>query len=115
MALNVLKILGLLAVDVARQVEIEVIFFDLLDRDHARIFWDFEPPVEDIDDLVNVLGTKAILGAVLHKAHTGIDHEDALAGVSVLFVDNNDAGGDSGAVEEISGQSDDALDVAPAN
>ena len=57
-----------LAVDVARQVEVELVLLDLLDADHAGIFRDFEPPVEDIDDLVDVLGAEAVLGAVLHEA-----------------------------------------------
>ena len=112
---DVLQVLGRLAVDVARQVEVELVLLDLLEADHARVFRDFEPLVEDIDDLVDVLGAQAVLGAVLHEAGAGVDHEDALAGVGVLLVDDDDAGGDAGAVEEVGGQADDALDVALAD
>ena len=64
---------------------------------------------------MDVLGAQAVLGAVLHEAAAGVDHEDALAGVGVLLVDDDDAGGDAGAVKEVGGQADDALDVALAD
>ena len=100
-ARDVLQVLGRLAVDVARQVEVELVLLDLLEADHARVFRDFEPLVEDVHDLVDVLGAQAVLGAVLHEAAAGVDHEDALAGLGVLLVDDDDAGGDAGAVEEV--------------
>ena len=58
---------------------------------------------------------QAVLRAVLHEAAAGVDHEDALAGLGVRLVDHHDAGGDAGAVEEVRGQADDALDVALAH
>ena len=64
---------------------------------------------------MDVLGAQAVLGAVLHEALAGVDHEDALAGVGVFLVDDDDAGGDAGAVKEVGGQADDALDVALAD
>jgi hypothetical protein len=51
------------------------------------------------------------LRAVLHEAAAGVDHEDALGGRSVLFVDHHDAGGGTGAAGKVRGQADDALDV----
>ena len=53
-ASNVLDVLRLLAVDVARQVEVEVIFLDLRTAHQAGVFGDIELPSEDIDDLVDV-------------------------------------------------------------
>jgi len=50
------------------------------------------------------------LGPSFHEAAAGVDHEDALAGVGILLIDDDDAGGDAGAVKEISGQADDAFD-----
>ena len=38
MALDVLDVLGRLAVDVAREVEVELVLLDLLDGDHAGYF-----------------------------------------------------------------------------
>jgi hypothetical protein len=115
MTRDVLKVFMRLAVDVAREVEVELVLLDLLEAHHASVFLDFEPLGEDIDDLVNVLGAEAVLGAILHKACAGIDHEDALAGVGALLVDDDDAGGDASAIEEVRGQADDALDVALAD
>ena len=34
---------------------------------------------EDVDDLVDVLLAQAVLGAILHEALAGVDHEDAPA------------------------------------
>ena len=63
---------------------------------------------------MDVLGAQPVLVAVLHEALAGVDHEDAGAGVGILLVDNDDAGGDARAVEEVGGQADDALDHSRA-
>ena len=84
MALDVLNVLGLLAVDVARDVEVELVLLDLSERDHAGVLWKLQPPVEDIHDLVDVHGAEAVLVAVLHEARAGVDHEDAFAGCGRL-------------------------------
>ncbi len=114
MAVDVLQVLRLGAVDVAREVEVEVVLrvADLRQRHHARVARDFGLAREDIDDLVDVLGAETVLVAVLHEALRGVDHEDALAGMGVLLVEHDDAGRDAGAVEEVRRQADDALDVA---
>ena len=114
-ALDVLQILGRLAVDVARQVEVVLVLFDLLMGDHARVFRDVELLVEDVHDAVNVHLAQAVLGAVLHEAAAGVDHEDAFAGLGALLVDHHDAGRDAGAIEEVGGQAYDAFDVAFAD
>ena len=79
------------------------------------IFRDVEPFVEDVHDLVDVHAAQPVLGAVLHEATTGVDHEDALARLGILLVDNHDASGDTRAVKEVGGQADDAPDVALAD
>ena len=66
--------------------------------------------VEHIHDLVDILLAQPVLVTILHETFGGVDHEDARAGVGVLFVDDKDAGRNAGAVEEIAGQTDDALD-----
>src|SRR5258708_10311814 len=109
---DVLHVLWRLAVDVAWQIEVELVLLDLSEGDHARVFRDVEPLVEDVHDLVDVHAAQAVLRAVLHEAAARVDHEDALAGLSVLLVDDHDARGNAGTVEEIGGQTDDALDVA---
>ena len=53
-----------------------------------------------------------VLGAVLHEAAAGVDHENALTRLGILLIDNHDASGDTSAVEEVGGQADYALDVA---
>ena len=73
------------------------------------------PLVEDIHDLVNILRAQAVLGTILHVARAGVDHEDALARLRILLVDDHDAGGDARAIKQIGWQTDDALDVALAH
>src|SRR6185369_1756020 len=86
--LDVLDILGLLAVDIPRNVEVEVVLLDLLDTDHAGIFGNLQPFVENINDLVEVAVAQTILVAIFEVAAAGINHEDALAGVGVFLVDD---------------------------
>lgn len=70
---------------------------------------------EDIDDLVQVALAEAVLVAVLDEALGGVDHENALAGGGVLLIEDEDAGGNAGAVEEVGGQADDALEDSGAD
>src|ERR1022692_431503 len=115
MGFDVLDVFGLAAIDVAWDVEIEVVLFDLLDADHAGVFGDFETAVEDIDDFVDVHGAETVLVAVLEEAGASIDDENAFAGVGVFLVDDYYAGGDAGAIKEVGRQADDALEIALAH
>ena len=117
MTVDVLKVFGLGAVDVARQVEVEVVLRvgNLGQRHHPGVARDVGLLGEGVDDAVDVLLAQAVLVAVLDEPLGGVDHEHALAGGGVLLVEHHDAGGDAGAVEEVGGQADDALEIAGAN
>ncbi len=114
MRLDVLQILRLSAVNVAGQVEVEIVFgiADLRQRHHAGIARDFGLSGEGVHDLVDVLFAKPVLIAVLDEPFGGVDEEDAFAGGGVLFVQHDDAGGDAGAVEEVGWKADDCFDQA---
>ena len=112
MRLDILKVFWFGAVDIARNIEVEVVLRDLRERNHARIFVDLGLLRESIDDLMDILGTQAVLIAVLHEAFRGIDHEDAGTRVGVLLVEHDDAGGNAGAIKQVWRQADDALDKA---
>ena len=106
MRLEVLEVFRLAGIDVARKVEVVVVgrIGDLGHRHHAGITRHFGLPVEHVDDEVNVLRAQAVLVSVLEEALARVDHEDAAAGVGVLLVEDQDAGGNAGAVEEVGGQ-----------
>ena len=117
MAVDVLQVLGRGAVDVARQVEVEVVLRvgDLVQRHQPGVARNVGLFGEDVDDPVNVLLAQAVLGAALPESLGGVDHEDALAAGGVSLVEHHDAGGDAGAIEEVGGQADDALEIAGAD
>ena len=85
------------------------------ERHHAGVARDVNLLGESIDDAMDVLLAQAVLVAVLNEALGGVDHEHALAAGGVLLVEHKDAGGDTGAVEEVGGQADDALEIAGAD
>ena len=110
-----MQVFRLAGVDVARDVQVVVVgrVGDRGQRNHARIARQLGPAVERVHDAVDVvLGAQAVLVAVLAEALARVDHEDALAGVGVFLVDDQDAGRDAGAVKKVGGQADNALDEA---
>ena len=118
MGVDVLQVLRLGAVDVAREVEVKVVLRvgNFRDGHHAGVAWvAFILAGEGVDDLVEVLLAEAVLRAVFLEALRRINHEDTLAGGGVFLVKHKDAGGDAGAVEEIGGQADDGFQVTRAD
>ena len=109
---EVVQVLRLTGIDVARDVEVVVVdgVGDFGHRHHARVARQLGPSGEDVHDLVDVLRAEAVLGAVLEEAPARIDHEDPGACGGVFLVDDHDAGRDARAVEEVGGQADDSLD-----
>jgi len=117
---DILPVFTGLAVDVAGQVQVVVVAFDLGQGNPTRVAGKLGGAGEAVDDLVDVLGAQAVLEAVLHEAAAGVDHEEAAGlgvepGLGFGLVDHDDAGGDAGAVKEVGRQADDALEVTPAD
>ena len=110
-AIDILDVLRFLIVDITRKVEVELVLLYLLDADHTGVFRNLKLPGEDIDDLVQVHIAQAVLGPLFHESSTGVDHEYAFAGMGILLVDDDDAGWNACAVEEVWRQADDPLDV----
>ena len=61
---------------------------------------------------MDVAFAQTVLGAVLHKIVTRVNHKDAIAFGGVFLVHHDNAGGNAGAVEKVRRESDNALDVA---
>ena len=93
MAFDVLNVLGLLAVDVTRDIEVVLVLLDLLEAHHTGILGFLDLFSEDVDDTVNIHLTQTVLGTVLDEPLGGVDHEDALASLGILLVDHHDTGG----------------------
>ncbi len=85
---DVLQVFRRAAVDVARQVEVEVVLrvADLVERHHPRVARQLEEADERIDDLMDVLRPQPVLVAVLDEVPGGVDHEEALAGGGAFLV-----------------------------
>ena len=109
-AADVLNVLRLLGVDVAGQVEIEVVLLDFIQGDEARVAGMFLGVGEHIDDLVEVAFAEAVFVAVPDEALRGVDHEDPLAGGGVLLIEHEDALEGAGS-DEVS--ADDSLGISP--
>ena len=109
---EVVQVFWFRRVDIARDVEVVVVGGDVAQGHHAAVARQFDLLGEHVDDLVDVLAAQAVFVAILHVALAGIDHKDAFAGVGVFLVDDDNAGGDAGAVKQVGGQADDAFDVA---
>ena len=60
---------------------------------------------------MDVLLTQTVLVAILDEALGGINHEHALARCCLLLIQHQDARRYARAIEQVSGQSDDGLDV----
>ena len=109
-----MQILRFTRINIARDIEVIGVrrVGNFSHRHHAGVTLLLGAFVEDIHDFVNILGAEAVFIPVLEEALAGVNHEDAGASVGVFLVDDQNAGGDAGAVEKIGGQADDSLDHA---
>ena len=98
---DVLHIFRLAAVDITRQIEVEVVGHDLGAGHQAGVPWNVLESREGVHDLVDVLGTQPVFVAILHEPLAGVDHEDPLAPGGPFLVEHDDAGGDAGTVEQV--------------
>ena len=64
---NILQVLRLRAINVAREVQIEVVGLNLRHWHQARVLGDFRLPGKGVDDLVKVLGAQPVLVAILNE------------------------------------------------
>ena len=71
--------------------------------------------IECGDDFIDVPLTKAVLAAVLNEAMAGINHKDTLALGGISLIDDDNAGRDTGAIKQVGGQADNALNIALIN
>jgi hypothetical protein len=87
-AVDVLQILRLGRVDVARQIEAPVVLRvgDLLEGHHPGVARHVDLPAKGVHDPVDVLLARPVLVAVLDEALAGVDQEDAPASDRVLLV-----------------------------
>lgn len=95
--------------------QVVIIGFDLGKGHHACVARQGRLPFEHVHDLMDVLAAQTVFVAVFHKAFTGVDHEDAGAGLGMLLVDHDDTSGNAGAVKKVGRQTDDSFDVPPAD
>src|SRR5207253_11028541 len=109
---DVLHVFRLARVDVAREVQVEVVrcALDLRKRSEPGIALDLRSLSEDIDDLVDVPSAKPVLVAVLDVAPARVDHQDPTTRSGALLVEHDHAGRNAGAVEKVDREPDDRLD-----
>ena len=64
---------------------------------------------------MDILLPQAVLVAVLYIVPAGIDHKNAGALRSILFIYHQDTGRNSRSIEQVGGQSNNAFDITPVN
>ena len=114
MGVNVLQIFRRRAVNVTGDIQVILVFLlDLIIGNKAGILEIVcDLLIECGDDFIDVPLTQAVLIAVLNEVVAGINHKDTLALGGISLIDDDNAGRDTGAIKQVGGQADDALDIA---
>ena len=117
MGINVLQIFRRRTVDITGDIQVILVFLlDLIIGNKPGILGIVcDLLIECGDDFVDVPLTKAVLVAVLNEVMAGINHKDTLALGGISLIDDDNAGRDTGAIKQVGGQADDALDIALVN
>lgn len=101
---------GDLRLDVAGDVEVMVVGGDLVEGGETGDAFDIGVVADPAMDALDVLGKQFVLGATGFELFRGIDDEHLVFPVlRLLLSEDEDAGGEAGAVEEIWSESDDGL------
>lgn len=113
MGLDILQILRDGTVNTMGSVQIILVLdFDLIFGDKPGILRvRSDLLIEGGRDFADIPLTQALFAAVLHKVMAGINHKDSLALACVGLIQNENAGGNASAVEQVGWQADDALDI----
>ena len=96
-----MQVFGFAIVNIARDIEVVGVgsVGNFGGRHHAGISVYFGLCIEYGHNFVDVLCAKAVFVAVFEETFTCVYHKDAGAVVSVLLVNHDDTGWDTGAVE----------------
>ena len=117
MSINVLQIFRSGAVNITGDIQVILVFLlDFVVGDETGILGIIcDLLIECGDDFIDVPLTQTVPVAVLNEVMAGIDHKDALTLNGISLIDDDNAGRDAGAIKQVGGQADDALDIALVN
>ena len=96
--------------DIARNIEIEVVLFNLCHVDAARVEWFFRPMLVCVDNLCDVCWFEHVLAFAFFEMLCSIDKEHIVR--LFAFFEDEDTDRDAGGVEKIGRQADDGVDMA---
>ena len=100
-------------VGVAADVQVVVVLRQRLVGDHGSEAGDVGVPLVGVDDLLDVLGVEVVLGPARPQLGVGVDEHDLalpLSGFTALGPQDEHAGGDARAVEQVGGEPDDGVE-----
>ena len=87
---------------IARHIQIARILFQNIRVLHkASITLDGFSADKGLYDFLNILFTESVLVAILLESAACVNQEDAIPGFRILFVDDNNAGGDTRSVKQV--------------
>jgi len=87
-------------IDIAPDIAVELLFFQLCNRDQFAVFVERPSVPVDISNLLDIFGAQSVLNLALLVFVVGIDKEHLLAGSGTGPVDNQNGGGNAGAVKK---------------
>ena len=90
--------LGFKSVDIARDVEVEVVFGDFSQASVVAVLVDFSTSGVGFDDFVDIFGAEVILILTLGEFAASVDEEYAFFWRAAFF-ENQDTSWDTGAVK----------------
>ena len=111
MCLNVMLNLGILWLDISRNIQVVVVAHNLVPFHQSAIVADGLLCVPSIHDPFDVLLSQTVFRAVFLEAILRIDEEDTLTAVLVLFIDDDDGCRNTCTKENVWRQSDDTFDI----
>ena len=98
--MNIVRFCGRAVIDIAPDVAVELLFFQLCNRDQFAIFVERPSVPIDVCYLLDIFGAQGVLNLALFVFVVSIDKEYLLAGSGTGPVDNQNGGGNAGAVKK---------------
>src|SRR5690606_720880 len=98
---NILHIFCVLTFYISWNIEVVLVGFNGLHRNHFTETRNFLLRIKNIGYFMDILFTESVLVTVLYKAFSGIYHKNAFSVLGIFFINYNNGCGNSRAVKQV--------------